>query len=810
MMEAPIRIWQEGDPVRVKGDLKGHDDLTTPQFRPQKESDPLVSRPQPARPTAASAAPLAAPTVGANFDGIGATGVLPPDTIGAVGPNHYIQMVNSAFAIYDKSGSLLAGPSQINSLWQGFGGPCESDNDGDPVVRYDHLADRWLVSQFAVDMNMQCIAISRGPDPVTSGWFLYAFPTRDANGNPVTPDYPKIGVWPDGYYMSTQRGFPNSGLDVWVFERNRMLAGQPARQVQFAVGAPSIVLQPSDLNGPPPSAGTPNFFIRHFDGQRFGGQDRIEIFAFSVNWANPAASTFQSVSNLPTAAFDSVLCNADLMGACVPQPGTNARLETLSVWPMFRAQYRNFGTHETLLLNHSVDATGQDLAGIRWYELRRSPSGSWSIFQQATHAPDSVHRWMGSLAADEAGNIALGYSVGNAQTFPGIRVATRRAADPAGMLGPEITIVNGGGSQTHPASRWGDYGSMDVDPSRPCTFWYTTLYYATTSQAGWRTRIAEVRVPECSALAADLYQLHAAGNIWKYTGTPCSGNPCPGWQMLDNNLKTIAIASGGNNLYQLHNNGWIWKYTGTPCSGNSCPGWQRLDNNPRSRAIAASGNDFYQLHHDGRIWKYTGTPCSGNSCPGWQELDNNPKTVAIAAAGGSLYQLHNDGWIWKYTGTPCSGNSCPGWQRLDNNLKTVAITASGPTLYQLHNDGWIWKYTGTPCSGNSCPGWQRLDNNLKTQAAVAGGPELYQLHNDGWIWRYTGTPCTGDSCPGWVRLDNNPKTRAIAASGNRLFQLHNDGWIWQYTGTPCSGNSCPGWVRLDNNPRTRAIVVGGN
>lgn len=498
MSAAPMRLWLEGDPIRVKGDLQGRDDPAALQYRPQKQSDPLL---QPVQPSL-RAAPGLAPTVGVNFEGIPATGTLPPDTIGAVGPNHYIQMVNSAFAIYGKNGGLLAGPSQINSLWRGFGGPCETDNDGDPVVRYDHLADRWLVSQFVVDenapaRNRQCIAISRGADPVTSGWFLYEFRTVDANGQPVNPDYPKIGVWPDGYYMSTQRGFPNDGLDVWVFERDRMLAGQPARQVQFAVAAPSIVFQPSDLNGPPPANGTPNFFIRQIDGQRFGGQDRIELFAFSVNWANPAASTFQLMTSLPIAAFDSVLCNAGLMGTCVPQPGTNQRLETLTAWPMFRAQYRNFGTHETLLLNHTVDATGQDRAGVRWYELRRVPGGAWTIFQQATHSPDDTHRWMGSIAMDEAGNIALGYSVASAQTFPGVRIATRRPSDPAGTLGSEITIVNGGGSQTHSSARWGDYGSMDVDPSQPCTFWHTTLYYASTSVAGWRTRIAEVRIPEC-------------------------------------------------------------------------------------------------------------------------------------------------------------------------------------------------------------------------------------------------------------------------------------------------------------------------
>ena len=162
----------------------------------------------------------------------------------------------------------------------------------------------------------------------------------------------------------------------------------------------------------------------------------------------------------------------------------------------------------------------------------------------------------------------------------------------------------------------------------------------------------------------------------------------------------------------------IWRYTGTPCTGNSCPGWQRLDNNPKTISIASSGNQLFQLHNDGWIWRYTGTPCSGDSCPGWQRLDNNSKTVAIAGGGGQLYQLHNDGWIWRYTGVPCSGNSCPGWERLDNNPKTQEIVAVGDCLYQRHNDGWIWRYTGPPCSGNSCPGWRRLDNNPKTKHII--------------------------------------------------------------------------------------------
>jgi PASTA domain len=510
MDAAPIRIWREGDPVIVKDDLDGGTQLGPAASRPPI-SDPLVSQSRANLVRVSLLEPVAAASVVTNYDGIGATGNLPPDPVGAVGPHQYIQMVNSELEIYDKSGNRLAGPAAINSLWKGFGGPCETANAGDPVVLYDQLADRWLVSQFQLDQFMQCVAISRGSDPTTSGWFLYAFPTVDAQGHNISADYPKLGLWPDGYYMSTQRGFPSGGVDVWVFEREKMLAGQPARQIQFSVAAPSIVLQPSDLKGPPPPAGTPNFFSRPVDGERFGGQDRIEIYAFSTNWANPTLSTFKKLPDLPTTQFNSILCDTSLMSSCVPQPGTNIRLETLAVWPMYPTQYRNFGTHEVLLLNHTVNVDGQGHAGIRWYELRRSPGGAWSIYQQSTHAPDSEDRWMGSIAMDQAGNIALAYSVSSKQTYPSLRVATRHANDAPGTLGPEVPIVLGGGSQTYPVPRWGDYTSFDIDPAHPCAFWFTGPYYKQTSDAAWSTRIAEVQIsgftPDCGREVPNLSAL---------------------------------------------------------------------------------------------------------------------------------------------------------------------------------------------------------------------------------------------------------------------------------------------------------------
>ncbi len=306
-----------------------------------------------------------------------------------------------------------------------------------------------------------------------------------------------------------------------------------------------------------------------------------------------------------------------------------------------------------------------------------------------------------------------------------------------------------------------------------------------------------------------LYQLHSDGKIWRYTGTECDGESCPGWERLDDNTRTAQIVAAGAQVFQRHSDGKIWRYTGTPCSGTSCPGWQQLDNNPNTKTITAAGIQLFQLHNDGKIWRYSGTPCAGASCPGWQPLDRNPKTVAIAATPTGLIQLHNDGKILRYTGRPCTATSCPGWQLLDKNPNTKRILTAGTQLFQLHKDGRIWRFTGAPCAGDSCSGWQQLDNNARTVAITAGATQLYQLHNDGAIWRYTGTPCSGTSCPGWERLDNNPNTREIISTGNHLYQRHSDGRIWRYIGPPCAGEKCPGWRQLDNNPRTTRITVGG-
>jgi hypothetical protein len=450
--------------------------------------DPLLSR------GAVNRGRTPAPILG--FDGIdvvaGCGGCVPPDTVGDVGPNHYVQMVNVAFAIFNKSGTLLTGPTAFNSL---FSDPlatplCNANNDGDPIVVYDSLADRWLLSQFVVGPPSGiCVAISQTPDP-TGAYFTYEFVT------PEFPDYFKFGVWPDAYYMSANE----SSYTAYAFDRANMLAGTPATFVRFA-GQTNLLL-PADLDGSePPPAGSPGLFYTFKDSTFHGGAaDRLEVFELDPDFATPASSTFTLRDTIPVASFTYTVCgffNFD----CVPQRDApaNARIDALSEWPMFRLAYRNFTTHAAMVGNFTIDV-GSDRSGIRWFELRKVGAGAWTLFQEGTHAPaDDIHRFMGSIAQDNDGNLALGYSASSSTIFPAIRYATRLDSDPLGTLQTEQSMIEGTGSQTTDFSRWGDYSAMSVDPEDDCTFWYTNEYYATTASVAWRTRVGTFRIPECTA-----------------------------------------------------------------------------------------------------------------------------------------------------------------------------------------------------------------------------------------------------------------------------------------------------------------------
>ncbi len=443
--------------------------------------------------SSAVAAPAAlAPTVNLGFDGLGngslgfsVTGA-PPDTNGAVGATQYVQWVNTSFAVFNKStGALIAGPTAGNQLWAGFGGGCQTNNDGDPIVLYDKAANRWVFAQFSVSTTpfLQCVAVSTTSD-ATGTFNRYSFQYSNFD------DYPKMGVWPDAYYV-TFNMFNNTtnaflGADACAYDRNAMLNGQPATQVCFQQGTSVGGLLPSDLDGSTaPPAGSPNY-------QLFFGTNNLNLFKFHVNFATPSASTYTGPTAIPVTAF-TPLCNG---GTCVPQPGTTNQLDSLADRLMYRLAYRNFGSHESLVVNHSVTAGSS--GGVRWYELQ-NPNGTPVVAQQGTFAPDANFRWMGSIAMDQAGDMAMGYSVSSSSVSPSIRFTGRTPSDAANTMEAETNIISGTGSQTGTLTRWGDYSAMAIDPVDDCTFWYTTEYMKTSGTFNWNTRIANFKFPGCGA-----------------------------------------------------------------------------------------------------------------------------------------------------------------------------------------------------------------------------------------------------------------------------------------------------------------------
>jgi hypothetical protein len=452
----------------------------------------------------------------------------PGDPNGEVGPNNFVEMINLVFAVYDKAGNLLAGPIDTGSLWADFAIPDCTDPSGDPVVLYDQFMDRWLLSQFTTSgLNdptkpfWNCVAISTSGDP-TGTYYRYAFETT-SDGIFYFPDYPKYGNWTDSYVLTTREFGPTIeyGIGVYALEKNKMVNGDPnARSVKFFIDGndPTLLpligdgLLPADVDGkqkPKTDTAIPIVGTQDDDADYGATFDAINIWDLFIKWRSTPIASLVLNTQLPTASFDSIFPCTPTARDCLPQPGVpvgDARdLDILSYRqrPTFRLAYRNFKTYESLVTNQSVEAT-PGVAGARWYEIRRDGAGTYSLYQQGTYAPgDGVHRWMGSIAMDKKGNMALGYSVVNGvDVFPGIRYTGRLAGDPLGQMTlGEGTIIDGSGIQRTTNSRWGDYTDITVDPTDDCTFWYVNEYYTLAGQmsstAGWQTRVGTFKLPGC-------------------------------------------------------------------------------------------------------------------------------------------------------------------------------------------------------------------------------------------------------------------------------------------------------------------------
>lgn len=472
-----------------------------------KNGDPLAAIPDPQK---SSIIPVEAIL---NFDGINqneASGVLPPDTNGDVGPNHYFQTTNggggSSIKIYDKEGTLLFGPSSSASFWTDV----NQNGAGDPIVLYDQYAEAWMFSEFTLNNNM-LIAYSETSDPL-GDWNVYVV------GAPNFPDYPKFGVWPEHLIISSNEGAePN--IPIYVVDKMAMVNGAGNADFVRLTEMPKFggggfqVAGAIDADGLSlPATGTKPMVIRLYDDSWEGGQDQLELWEIDVDFTNPGASSMSNIATLNTTPFESELCDGSIFDCIEQSNGT--KISALQQVMMHRTQYRNFGAYESIVCNHSVDVTGGDLAGVRWYELRKTPgvaNDEWVIYQEGTLGDGVDSRFMASCAMDGAGNMGIGYSITGPGKNLSLRFSGRVRGDVLGTLSVDENEFIGGQS-VNPAQRWGDYASMNVDPVNDRTFWFTSEYMGTGGS--WRTRIVTfeftrdtidvapfvIKTPESSAL----------------------------------------------------------------------------------------------------------------------------------------------------------------------------------------------------------------------------------------------------------------------------------------------------------------------
>jgi hypothetical protein len=490
--------WQPGDPVK---------EIPRRLYPPPGEGGPPAGDPGPFMDLLHEAQRFAPDNTNRgftepsrNFPGQGYTGVNPPDTVGDVGPNHYIQSINAGggavVRIYDKAEPV---PNTLATFYMDNMGSSYCDSGyGDPIVLYDRLADRWLLSEFSSSGSRLCVYISQTGDPVSGGWYNYAYAA------PSFPDYPKYAVWPtdanggQGSYVITAN---DGGPGIYALDRGGMLAGTEGSFQRLTIprlpGFPFQAPTPADLDGPvPPAPTAPAIIMRHRDTEVHDGpsasEDLLEMWYFDVDWTTPSNTMLVEQPSIDVAEFDSTLCGLSSFW-CFPQPGTSTKLDPLREVIMYRLQYMSHDEHESLLGNFVVDVDGNNHGGVRWFELRRQGAGSWILYQEGTYAIDSEHRWMAASSMDQSTNIAVAYSVSSDTTYPSLRYTGRRLNDPLGVMTQAETSIHAG-TASNSSNRWGDYAAMNLDPVDDCTFWFTSL---DNTSSNWRTQIVSFAFDVC-------------------------------------------------------------------------------------------------------------------------------------------------------------------------------------------------------------------------------------------------------------------------------------------------------------------------
>jgi hypothetical protein len=435
-----------------------------------------------------------------------------------------------------------------NDFFQGPpGSPCDNQNRGDPVVLYDPQVDRWIVTDFALPGPdyYECLAVSQSGDPLSGGWYFYALQANTGDFSSFWHDYPKLGVWSDGWYMSANMYSHDQndygGARIWALDRQDAIVGNPIDLIYFNCTdfTHCSSLLPANLRGVLPPSGSPEYL------SNLELPDSIHIWKFHTDWTDPVNSSFTGPVPLTVADFSTYLT--------LPQKqAPEWRLDSLGDRLMFQLQYRNINGVESLYANHSVASAGA--GGIRWYEVR-NPGDNPYIYQQGTYQPDGNFRWMGSIAADKEGNIALGYSVAGSDLFPSIRYAGRLAGETLNLLTQnEASLVEGGGAQIG-TDRWGDYSSMSVDPVDDCTFWYTQEYLPASSNL-WHTRIGSFKYPSCG---------EPKGTLEGYVYDPSTNLPWAGAPVVaQGNGLTYTTLTDQYGYYRMQLLGGSYSVTGGP------------------------------------------------------------------------------------------------------------------------------------------------------------------------------------------------------------------------------------------------------
>jgi len=452
-----------------------------------------------------------APPLIQNFDGLGPFDITctNPDTEGDVGLNHYVQMVKRSFAIWDKEGNLLYGPVHNKTLWSALPGPWHDHVFTDPIVVYDHFADRWLASNMVYskdfDYFWEVIAWSATPNPLGE-WYCYAYAFD------YMPDYPKFGVWNNEIVMTVNNAdlsiltYPFVGSSIWAFKKQDLMVGSPQPEtIEFLTPVSSISLYdnpssflPADIDGPMAPLGSPNYLVYFKDDAWGYDYDHLSLWELNTDWGNPSNSTLEEIQVIPVEPFTTNIDNPQF----IPQANTTQRIFAMPDRLMYRLQYRNFGNYQAMTTNHTVSLDENDHAGIRWYELRKD-ADDWYLHQQSTYAPNEESRWMGSISMDNRGNMALGYSVSSDAIYPSIRISGRFDTDEPGFMTLDEVEVKTGLGYQYNNGRWGDYSYMSVDPSDDQTFWYTQMYMGGTGPQEWETMISSIKIAKELSFSMD-------------------------------------------------------------------------------------------------------------------------------------------------------------------------------------------------------------------------------------------------------------------------------------------------------------------